>query len=399
MRLSKLSLVGFVATTQWVFLFSLFGIVLQPDIVLLFHGLSNSLFVPFFALANLIFLGSLFLFSRVKFINGTDKIVLLLFLLQIVLILKNFGFSGVTRNSWIAYSLVFYFFGRLAQHTEIFSLNHFLRGLFISAFLHVVVSVSLRVGFILNVPELVIAGSNIVGFQWKGVFLNRATGLFSSPLTLSGFLLLNLCVLTYFVVERRRLTWLFALVLFGFLLTVSRGSFLAFAVFALILISSKPQILKNKVVLFSLAIMSVLTLVMLQLGVLNFDRLFSSASLEVSTSGRTENHSTHLVDWTDSTLSIFFGDSSNQLGIDSDVLNYVFNFGIFVLVGYFALFYSLLRSPVGKVGIYFSAGLIAKLVDGLLSGSSLGPPTIFAIFYLIGIWVGYQRVGSNRATW
>jgi hypothetical protein len=132
-------------------------------------------------------------------------------------------------------------------------------------------------------------------------------------------------------------------------------------------------------------------------GIISFERIFSSAALSVSYDTRLSNHSYHIEQWAGNPASLLFGDSSNQLGIDSDFLNYVFNLGLIVSFFYgILLVYLSVFHRRSAFGTYLSAGFAAKIVDSMLSGSSLGPPSLFAVMYLLGLWV---NIASNSRRW
>jgi hypothetical protein len=196
-------------------------------------------------------------------------------------------------------------------------------------------------------------------------------------------------VLTYFILEQRRFYEIYAFILIGFLLTMSRGSFIAFLIFNLGILWLKPKLIYSKVVLSILASVSIVMFVAVSKGIISFERIFSSAALSISYDTRLKNHIDHLDQWMSKPLSPLFGDSSNRLGIDSDFLNYVFNLGLVVSLFYIALFlYLSFYRRKTTIGIYLTVGFAAKMVDSMLSGSSLGPPSSFAAMYLLGFWVG-----------
>lgn len=395
--LNKFRISELLITLPWIIIFTTFSVVMQPDIVQLNVKIGYELSQVLFLFANLFFV--IFLFSKydLKYLAKLDILILGVFFIQCALVLKNYAFSGLLRNSFLIYSFVFYFVGRSAHINSLFSIKYFLNGIIIGAVLHVIASILLKLAFLSGNENLILVGANISGFRWNGYFINRATGFFSSPLTLSGFLLVALMLLTYFILERRRYYATYIFVLVGFLLTMSRGSFIAFIIFNFLIFILKPRLLYRKIVFALVGFGSLVIVFAVSSGILSFDRIFAKADFAVSFGTRSKNHSDHLVQWASNPFSLLFGDTSNQLGIDSDFLNYIFNLGLIVSIFYVLLMgYLVCFRRKNAFGIYLSAGLAAKILDSMLSGSSLGPPTSFAVMYLLGFWIG---ISNNKSIW
>lgn len=394
LKLSKSKFYEWVFILPWIVIFTIFSVVMQPDIVKLRIGISPELLLFVFVACNLALLSFIVSGHNAKYLGSHDLLIIVLFLLQFTLFFKNYAISGVLRNTWLIYALLFYFMGRSVGYNSFFKISYFIKGLIISAIIHVLASLLLKFAFLSGNVNFILVGADISGFKWQGYFMNRATGFFSSPLTLSGFLLIALMVLTYFILEQKRFYNLYIFILMGFLLTMSRGSFIAFVIFNLVLLFIKPRLIYNKFVSYILFTVSGIMFLVVSKGIVSFDRILSDAALSISYDTRMQNHSDHLEQWVSNPLSLLFGDSTNQLGIDSDFLSYVFNLGLIVSLFYFVLLtYLSVFCRNSAVGTYLSVGFAAKMIDSILSGSSLGPPSSFAAMYLLGFWVstGYKK--------
>ena len=394
LKLNKSKIYDFLLVLPWVVIFTTFSVIMSPDIVKLGVEINYGLLLFLFVLSNLALLVFLLARYELTYLARQDILILGVFLIQFALVFKNYANSGVLRNTWLIYSCIFYFMGRAANVNSFFTIKYFIKGVIIGAVFHVIASILLKSAFLLGNVNLILVGADIVGFQWHGYFINRATGFFTSPLTLSGFLLIALMLLTYFVLEQRRLYGVYVFILIGFLLTMSRGSFIAFLTFNLIILFLKPRLIYDRVVLAIIVLSSMAMIFAVSRGIVSFDRIFSKASFAISYDTRIKNHVDHLVQWTSNPISLFLGDASNQLGIDSDFLNYVFSMGLIISLFYVILAIYLLFFIRNNVfGTYLSAGFLEKIIDSMLSGSSLGPPTLFAVMYLIGFWIsiGYSK--------
>lgn len=371
----------------WFCIFSFYSIALDGGMIVIFPPISKYIFVALFWVSQVVLF--LFLLKNINKLSVelNDFIFIILFFIQITLTLKNFILSGSPRNFLILFSMFFYFFGLYNEKISIFRKENVFTAIILSLLVNLLTSVMLKMAFFLQNPELILIGADIPGGSYEGVFLGRATGLYTSPLTLSGFMLIGVFICSYLVFEKKQNVLIFFALLLGLLLTVSRGSFIACILFFVLLCLKKPNKLNSFYTLGMVLSSSIAVIYLIISGFIDLSRLFAKSSIATSSSTRISNHTNNLVDWISNPISVIFGDNSNSMGIDSDILNYVFNYGIIVLLIYSIIFTRLLFSKSSEnYHVYLKCGLIAKLTDGLFAGSVIGMPSSFIIFYLLGFW-------------
>lgn len=371
----------------WFCALSFFSIALDGDLILIFQPIPKIVFdISFWA--SQLFLVLVFVKHANKFkINFNDYVFIILIIFQILITIKNYGLSGSSRNFFIVFSMIFYFYGRNNDFSLYYKKESVFLGVILSILISILSSVLLKVAFFTQTPGLLLFGAKITGGVWNGAFLGRATGLYTSPLTLSGFILIGVMLSSYLLIEKKSHKILFFVFLSGLLLTLSRGTFIACFVFFTLLFFRKIGKLKNYTLVGSIAASVLAPVFLIYKGYIDVGRLLAKSSLDISTSTRFSNHTNNFVEWLSNPISIIFGDNSNSMGIDSDVLNYIFNYGMIITAVYCLLFTRLLLSKsTTDFHIYLKFALIAKLVDGLFSGSALGMPSIMIFFYYLGLW-------------
>ena len=371
----------------WFCALSFFSIALDGDMVLIFPPIPKFVFdISFWA--SQLFLVLIFVKHASKFkINFDDLVFIILVIFQIWITIKNYGLSESSRNFFIIFSMIFYFYGRYSDFSVYYKKETVFLGVILSILISILSSVLLKVAFFTQTPGLLLFGANISGGMWNGVFLGRATGLYTSPLTLSGFILIGVMLSSYLLIEKKSHKILFLVFLFGLILTLSRGTFIACFIYFALLLFKKIGKLKARTLTGSIVALAFTITFLTQKGYIDLGRLLAKSSLDISTSTRISNHTNHFVEWSSNPISIIIGDNSNSMGIDSDVLNYIFNYGAIVTAVYILLFSRLLLSKsTNDFHTYLKFALIAKLVDGLFSGSALGMPSIMIFFYYLGLW-------------
>ena len=371
----------------WFCILSFFSIALDGDLILIFQPVPKIVFdISFWA--SQLFLILVFVKHANKFkINFNDYVFIILIVFQILITIKNYGLSESSRNFLIIFSMIFYFYGRNSNFSLYYKKEYVFRGVIFSILISILSSVLLKISFFTQTPGLLLFGAKITGGTWNGAFLGRATGLYTSPLTLSGFILIGVMLSSYLLIEKKNHKTLFLVLLLGLVLTLSRGTFIACFLFFALLLFMKIGKLKNYTIIGTIAGLVIAVVFLINKGYLDVSRLLGKSSLGISTSSRLSNHSNNSVEWFSNPISIIFGDSSNTMGIDSDILNYIFNYGIIITAVYCLLFTRLLISKsTTDFHIYLKFALIAKLVDGLFAGSVLGMPSIMIFFYCLGLW-------------
>ena len=151
----------------WFCALSFFSIALDGELILIFQPIPKIVFdISFWA--SQLFLVLVFVKHANKFkIDFNDYVFIILIVFQIMITIKNYGLSGSSRNFFIVFSMIFYFYGRNSDFSLYYKKETVFLGVILSILINILSSVLLKVAFFTQAPGLLLFGAEISG---GGVF-------------------------------------------------------------------------------------------------------------------------------------------------------------------------------------------------------------------------------------
>jgi len=332
---------------------------------------------------------SLLRINKLK-IYRIDLLFFIFTTLFIFIILKNYTESGSTRLLTTIFYIYFYFIGRLIYYSKNIRLMSLVNVMYFVAIMHIIVSILKLVAERYDLgQQLLLVGSDIGGSNYLGAFNGRASGLFFSPLTLSGFLVIPFFLGLYsFIYGNKYYKFVFIIIFIGIALTLSRGTVISiiFGIFMLVLLSNiKLKLKAIPKTFFKILISSLFILILLSQAV-SLQRFYDESTIVSSGGIRISVLLRDIALFISDYSNIFFGSSNYQLGSDNDFMSLLFTIGIPLMVLLSVIVFKLTYeiSSNNKISFYFAAGIFAKFIESNIAGSSWGPPSSFFIFLILG---------------